>query len=220
MKLIDVCNLMNVDINRAKKFIAGILNVTTQEVNVKGSVDLTTLKKLADHFPDHNKVIVLTCNPQDQLEIKLMGSWDGRLMRAATRVFNHSYKKYQQALMMEKDDTTFRTAPTKEEIKKERLKNAQRVIEYEIETGIRKEDGSLVGGKPNETAQLETLGEQPKVANRAFSLPNVDPLQPHEPGVKQDPMYNSVGHESRGAPDFGSDKGVEIIETPQTVIRD
>lgn len=220
MKLSDVCNLMNIDINRAKKFIAGILNVSTNEVNVKGTIDIPTCTKLADHFPEHNKVMVLTCNPSDQIEIKLMGSWDGRLMRAATRVFNHSYKTYQKAVQMERPDATFRTQPTKEEIQNEKKEQARRVVEYEIEKGIRKDDGSLKGEVVNKNETKAQLGDQPALTNRAMRIPEPDPIQPLNPEDKQEPMYDKVGHENKGSPEFGSDQGVQIIETNETVIRD
>jgi len=167
MRLSDVVRLMDIEPSSAYSFVAKKLGVERSQVNGAGEVSLQMLKALADRYPAHNKQLIITCTPQDTISVCLLGHWDGRLMRAAGKVFNKCYKLFKQATMAGKEETTFRTRPSADMIRQERKERAQVVLEREIAEGIRNEDGTV---KPERMGELNLAPSQEEIASTAEEL--------------------------------------------------
>lgn len=136
MKLKDAIRWMNLNTKATRNFLADHRKVVPSKITPEEEISFRETCLIGKEFPNHTRVLVIKYIPQndntsENMEAIMLGDWTGRLMRAATRVFSKSYKIYRNALLLGRDEVSFRTYPSHEEITALREESRLKSIENE-----------------------------------------------------------------------------------------
>lgn len=135
---------MELNPGAAKKFLGEKLGVNEKDVNMGAEATLELVDALAEKFPDHRRSVVITFKPDEGFSFNAVGRWQRTELNKAAQAFEVFINDYFIARRVGRSDVKFATMPTPEEVREERRKRAQRVLEREIMEGLRDDYGNVI----------------------------------------------------------------------------
>ena len=153
MNISEYCKATGLHAPTVQSYIAGLRQISRVNVDMKEELAPGQQKLLSDQFPDHKKIITITCDEDENVTIRYIGGWNGRIYRAAARKFEGSYKKAMRNLQHVDRPEGFVSYPKREEIQEERAQRAEAHKKALMAKGRLRPDGSL----QTDTQLAETL---------------------------------------------------------------
>lgn len=144
MTLSQFCRELDLHAATVQKFIAD--QRETSKANIRMTEELTPgeQRELAKAFPNHTKVIKITCVNDEDFTVQYLGDWDGRLVRAADRAYAGSYKKEKKTLQKPDRPEGFTSYPTREEIRDDKIAKAEKHKELLKAKGRLDDEGNII----------------------------------------------------------------------------
>lgn len=144
MNLSQFCRELDLHAATIQKHIAD--QRQTSKANIKMTEELTPAeqRELSKAFPNHTKVIKITCVNDEDFVVQYLGDWDGKLVRAADRAYAGSYKKEKKTLQKPDRPEGFSSYPTREEIRDEKIARVAKHAEMLKNKGRLDDEGNII----------------------------------------------------------------------------